>query len=201
MRNLQTLKDRLTVLERIAERENDAHSIWVEMDDCRVKEVANFGKEIDSTQYNFPTINIAATFVENIVNESANVAMSIFITDILAFFAGEIDDPNMPTLLQALLPGEKICSYITVFKNTDTSFNFKYSVLYSVIRGYFNTCGFHVRYRSGQYSEHDNNFFNAMLLIYQKICPENTPENIIEDFSKLVYFAGKLDGIYRPSDN
>lgn len=201
MRNLQMLKDRLTALEKIAEREFDNHSVWVEMDDRRVKECVNFGKEIDSTQYDFPTINIAASFVENLVNESGNISISVFITDVLAFFAGEIEDPNIRALLEVLLPGEKIGTYITVFKQTDTPFNFKYSVLHSVIRAYFNTCGFHSRYRTNQYSEHDNNFFNAMLLIYQKICPEDTPENIIEDFSKFVYFAGGLGSIYRPSDN
>jgi hypothetical protein len=200
---IKTLEKRLQVLEKIAQDDLNFHSIWIEMIDRRVDEYTNMSKsKQDKSIFNFPSVKIASIYVENVLNDSGpNVTANISISDLREFFMMEFEDPEFGALFNVLLPDEKILVYLTLRKTSDEVFNLKAAILYTACKTYFNTWNFHTRYKTNQFSDHDERFFNAMLMIYQKLFPNNDSNAILDDFSKFIYLAGGLDRVYPPCDN
>lgn len=202
---IKTFEKRLQALEKIVRLESEIFFIHLEMSDSKVREAAHMhGGEIKKIDLDLPSPVIAATYVEELLNESGpGVAAWVYISDIREFFMLAYEDPEFAALFDLLLPGEKIQVLTTIrgANDSDRKVNIRFCLLYSAMFRYFNGIEFHNRYKAGQLSEHDDHFFNAMLLIYQLIFPEKDSEKLLADFTRWVIHAGELNKIYPISDN
>jgi hypothetical protein len=173
------------------------------MVDREVTEIVNFDdNKQDRHNFQFPSAVIATEFIENLLNESGpEIRAALFISDLREYFMVAFNDSEFAALFDILLPDEKIPVHFVIQGKGESIINLKYCALYSALRGYFNNYAFHTRYKTNQYSEHDHRFFNGMFLIYELLFPGESENKNLDNFSRLVYQAGRLDSVRPISDN
>lgn len=193
---IKTLDKRLQVLEKIAKDEFQATSVWVDMNDNEVKETFNLGdNKKNHSEYKFPTVQIAATYLENLINDAGpDLGAWVFISDLRAYFWALNIDEDFIRTTSALWP-EKIMIHFVISKSqADGNFSFQFCLFYSACRNYFDNHDFHLRYQKQELSERDFRYFNLMYLIYCQIYP-NPDESMLhyEEFCRWVVQAGRLN--------